>query len=83
MIRYGVIAASPGGKAKTLVQIVAIGLYVLPLPPSLHWLSFGFMCAAFLLTVFTGLDYLARAAALVSSARHRTQSDPAAGRNGR
>lgn len=84
VLRYGVIAASPGGKAKTLVQILAIGLYVLPLPGSLHWLSFAFMCAAFLLTVFTGLDYLARAAALVSSGRHRNvQSDPASGRNGR
>jgi CDP-diacylglycerol--glycerol-3-phosphate 3-phosphatidyltransferase len=83
VLRYGVIAASPGGKAKTLVQILAIGLYVLPLPPSLHWLSFGFMCAAFLLTVFTGVDYLARAAALVSSSRHRAETDPASGRNGR
>ena len=83
VIRYGVIAASPGGKAKTLVQILAIGLYVLPLPPSLHWLSFSFMCAAFLLTVFTGVDYLARATALVTSARHGAESDPASGRNGR
>ena len=31
VIRHGVIAASRGGKAKTLLQAVAIGLYVLPL----------------------------------------------------
>src|SRR5829696_4752638 len=31
VIRHGVIAASRGGKAKTVVQSVAIGLYLLPL----------------------------------------------------
>ena len=31
VIRHGVIPASRGGKAKTFVQNIAIGLYVLPL----------------------------------------------------
>jgi len=31
VIRHGVIAASRGGKAKTVVQSLAIGLYILPL----------------------------------------------------
>ena len=31
VIRHGVIAASRGGKAKTVVQSVAIGLYIVPL----------------------------------------------------
>src|SRR3712207_7090365 len=31
VIRHGVIAASRGGKAKTVVQALAIGLYTLPL----------------------------------------------------
>ena len=31
VIRHGVIPASRGGKLKTLVQNIAIGLYVLPL----------------------------------------------------
>ena len=31
VIRHGVIAASRGGKAKTVVQALAIGLYILPL----------------------------------------------------
>ena len=35
VLRYGVISASPGGKAKTFVQIIAIGLYILPLPSDL------------------------------------------------
>src|SRR6266568_4460115 len=30
VIRHGVIAASRGGKIKTVLQIVAIGLYILP-----------------------------------------------------
>ncbi len=69
VIRYGVIAASPGGKAKTLVQMVAIGLYVLPLPVSLHWLGAGFMMVAVVLTLLTGADYLLRAGALVARSR--------------
>ena len=32
VLRHGIIAASRGGKAKTLVQMIAIGLYLLPLP---------------------------------------------------
>ena len=69
VIRYGVIAASPGGKAKTLVQILAIGLYVLPLPPGLEWLRIGLLWLALALTVGTGVDYLVRAALLVSRSK--------------
>ena len=66
VIRYGVIAASPGGKAKTFVQIIAIGLYILPLPDSLA-LGRGsaLMAPAVILTVVTGIDYVVRAIALV------------------
>ena len=70
VIRYGVIAASPGGKAKTLVQIIAIGLYILPLPDSLQWIAIGTMGLAVILTVVTGIDYVVRAARLYSQA-HR------------
>ena len=44
VIRHGVIPASRGGKAKTVLQIIAIGLYILPLPgcwPSLRWWVMG------------------------------------------
>jgi len=61
VIRYGVIAASPGGKAKTLLQVIAIALYLLPLE---GWLRLGahvIMGAAVVLTVLTGLDYVLRA----------------------
>jgi CDP-diacylglycerol--glycerol-3-phosphate 3-phosphatidyltransferase len=72
VIRYGVIAANTGGKLKTLLQIFAIGLYLMPLPDGFDWLRITLMAAALILTVVTGLDYLVRAIALVSKA-HRTQ----------
>jgi CDP-diacylglycerol--glycerol-3-phosphate 3-phosphatidyltransferase len=62
VIRRGVIAASQGGKLKTVLQIIAICLYVLP--P-----SFGLpalvkevvMAAALVVTLVTGGDYVVRA----------------------
>ena len=78
VIRYGVIAASPGGKAKTFVQIIAIGLYILPLPSSLAWVAQGAMGLALLLTVVTGVDYVARAWGVYTRARSgHTQQPPA------
>ena len=62
VIRRGVIAASRGGKAKTLLQVVAICLYILP------WdlgLARGIvMGAAVVVTVVTGADYVVRAVRL-------------------
>lgn len=71
IIKYGVIAASPGGKLKTLIQVVAIGLYVMPFPPQLEWTRVALMWLAVLLTIGTGVDYLARAARLVAGGRPR------------
>jgi CDP-diacylglycerol---glycerol-3-phosphate 3-phosphatidyltransferase len=64
VIRHGVIAASRGGKAKTVLQAVAIGLYILPLDGLLGTLRWWVMAAAVVLTVATGLDYVHRALAL-------------------
>ncbi|WP_284290987.1 CDP-diacylglycerol--glycerol-3-phosphate 3-phosphatidyltransferase [Angustibacter aerolatus] len=64
VIRHGVIPASRGGKAKTLLQVVAIGLFVLPLSGALHVLAWVVMAVAVLVTVVTGLDYVARAVRL-------------------
>ncbi|NUT91220.1 MAG: CDP-diacylglycerol--glycerol-3-phosphate 3-phosphatidyltransferase [Saccharothrix sp.] len=64
VIRHGVIPASRGGKAKTLVQIVAIGLYLLPLPANLEPIAVVTMYAAVVLTVVTGMDYVVRAVRL-------------------
>jgi CDP-diacylglycerol--glycerol-3-phosphate 3-phosphatidyltransferase len=72
VLRHGVIPASRGGKLKTLLQGIAIGLYVLPLDalstrPQLvtevRWVA---MACALVLTIGTGLDYVARAVRLRS-----------------
>jgi CDP-diacylglycerol--glycerol-3-phosphate 3-phosphatidyltransferase len=63
VIRRGVIAASQGGKLKTLLQIAAICLYVLPaslgLPALVKEVVMG---AALVVTLVTGVDYVVRAA---------------------
>jgi CDP-diacylglycerol--glycerol-3-phosphate 3-phosphatidyltransferase len=65
VISNGVIAASRGGKLKTIVQSVAISLALLP-----FWTIFGgwvywfdgiLMTLAVILTVVTGIDYLYQA----------------------
>ena len=73
VIRRGVIAASRGGKAKTLLQVIAICLYVLPgalSPPGI--VRPLFMAAAVVVTVVTGVDYVLAAIRL-----HRSEPAPA------
>lgn len=72
VIRRGVIPASWGGKVKTLVQAVAIGLFVLPLSGFLHTAAQVVMGLAILLTVVTGIDYVA------STVREIRHTKPAA-----
>ena len=69
VIRHGVIPASRGGKLKTLLQAVAIGLFVLP-----HWdwlrdIAWPVMVAAIIVGVVTGVDYVGRAVRLRRSGR--------------
>ncbi|MGW0519327.1 CDP-diacylglycerol--glycerol-3-phosphate 3-phosphatidyltransferase [Crossiella sp. NPDC003009] len=64
VIRFAVIPASRGGKAKTLAQVVAIGLYVLPLPPVFGPLLWIMMGLALVLTVGTAVDYVVQAVRL-------------------
>jgi CDP-diacylglycerol--glycerol-3-phosphate 3-phosphatidyltransferase len=61
VIRHGVMAASRGGKAKTLAQVVAIGAYLLPLPAAVEPVRWVLMGIAVVLTVATGVEYLVRA----------------------
>lgn len=64
VLRHAVIPASRGGKLKTLVQTLAIGLYLLPLEGAsglLEGLRLGVLYLALALTVVTGLDYVLRA----------------------
>ena len=62
VIGRGVIAASRGGKLKTLLQVIAICLYVLPSalsPPGI--VRELVMAAAVVVTVVTGVDYVQQA----------------------
>ena len=72
VIRHGVIAASRGGKIKTLLQVLAIALYILPGPPGA--LRDVVMGLAVVVTLVTGADYTVRAVRL------RRRSLSAAGR---
>jgi CDP-diacylglycerol---glycerol-3-phosphate 3-phosphatidyltransferase len=74
VIRYGVMAAGSGGKLKTVLQTVALGLFLLPLRLLEHpwgdigtvvwWFAVLVMAAAVALTVVTGADYVVKALAV-------------------
>jgi CDP-diacylglycerol--glycerol-3-phosphate 3-phosphatidyltransferase len=80
VIRYGVMAAGRGGKLKTVLQSIALGLFVLPLHQldathgvadgwgvvgdAVWWVAALVMAAAVVLTVVTGLDYVVKALAV-------------------
>ncbi len=67
VIRHGVIPASYGGKVKTVLQIVAIALYIVPgVPDLVRWAAMGL---ALVVTVGTGADYVVRAVRLRQVAR--------------
>lgn len=67
VLRHGVIPASRGGKAKTALQTVAIGLYLLPLTELMDAavpvdaVRVVVLAAALVLTILTGADYVLRA----------------------
>ena len=61
VIRYGVIPASRGGKVKTALQALALALYIVPLPDAFGSLPVGVMAVAVIVTVATGVDYVASA----------------------
>lgn len=64
VLRYGVMAAGRGGKLKTVLQAVAIMLYLLPLPGWAHVVAVVVMLVALAVTLVTGLDYVRDAVAL-------------------
>jgi CDP-diacylglycerol---glycerol-3-phosphate 3-phosphatidyltransferase len=69
VIRIGVIAASHGGKLKTALQTLALGLYILPLSDAFDPLEIGVMALAVVVTVATGVDYVLRALAMRRDSR--------------
>ncbi|MBV2363118.1 CDP-diacylglycerol--glycerol-3-phosphate 3-phosphatidyltransferase [Streptomonospora nanhaiensis] len=61
VIRHGVIPASRGGKLKTVLQVVAISVYLFPLPEPLTVVAHVVMAAALVVTLWTGGDYVVQA----------------------
>lgn len=74
ILKYGVMGANRGGKLKTVMQSIALVLYLswLPqMPTPIQWLGWLCMAIAFGLTVLTGLDYLREAWKLRKDAHRR------------
>ena len=72
VIRYGVIAANMGGKVKTVLQSVVIGLYLLPYTQTIEWLhtvAWYLMLLTVSVTVVTGVEYLIKAGQLVAASK--------------
>jgi CDP-diacylglycerol--glycerol-3-phosphate 3-phosphatidyltransferase len=61
VLRHGVIPASRGGKLKTLLLNVGIGLYVLPLSGVLHAVAAVILGAAVVVALVTAVDYVGTA----------------------
>jgi CDP-diacylglycerol--glycerol-3-phosphate 3-phosphatidyltransferase len=76
--------ASRGGKIKTFLQAVAIGLYLLPLQGGWQTMAAVVMAAAVIVTLATGADYVARAITLrrTSERTQRKRAERAARPNG-
>ncbi|MGC2942129.1 MULTISPECIES: CDP-diacylglycerol--glycerol-3-phosphate 3-phosphatidyltransferase [unclassified Brevibacterium] len=80
MIRIAVMPASRGGKIKTVLQTVAIGLFLLVfpisdvVPPVVYVILLVFawivMTAAIVVTIVTGVDYCVQAAKLYKDAKN-------------
>jgi CDP-diacylglycerol--glycerol-3-phosphate 3-phosphatidyltransferase/cardiolipin synthase len=63
VLRYVVIPASRGGKLKTVLQSVGIGLFLLPLdrlPDAVGTVAWVVVLLAVVVTVVTGVDYVRR-----------------------
>jgi CDP-diacylglycerol---glycerol-3-phosphate 3-phosphatidyltransferase len=57
VIRHGVIAASRGGKLKTILQSAAIGWYIMPFPEPVSKVGPWLMVAAVAVTIGSAVDY--------------------------
>jgi CDP-diacylglycerol---glycerol-3-phosphate 3-phosphatidyltransferase len=64
VLRHGVIPASRGGKLKTLLLNVGIGLYVLPLSGFLHVVAQIILGVAVAVALITAVDYVNTALAM-------------------
>jgi CDP-diacylglycerol--glycerol-3-phosphate 3-phosphatidyltransferase len=79
--KYGVMPAGQGGKVKTMLQVLALGGYVLPFEiwdnvPSdiLRWITHLLMAGAVVLTLSTGVQYVRDAIVLRRTAKDAARS---------
>jgi CDP-diacylglycerol--glycerol-3-phosphate 3-phosphatidyltransferase len=72
------LPASRSAKVKTTLQLIAITLYILPLGTGAHGVKLGFLIAAVVMTVATGLQY-----SLQAGSRVRTATRPGRGETSR
>jgi CDP-diacylglycerol--glycerol-3-phosphate 3-phosphatidyltransferase len=78
VIRHGVMPAGRGGKLKTGLQGLALGLYLLPLPASWHPVEVAAMAVAVVVTLVTGIDYAAQAVQMRRTSTRTTARRPRA-----
>ena len=81
VLRYAVMPASRGGKLKTVLQIVAISLFLLPLahlPAAVEVLAWVVLVVAMVVTVVTGVDYAVQGWRLRAEARRSAGTAPTA-----
>ncbi len=88
VIRHGVMAASAGGKFKTVLQTGALALLILPLRDGdlpggwalageiVWWAGALLMAAAVVVTVVTGVDYVVKALRVREDGRARADAAP-------
>lgn len=74
VIRHGVIAASRGGKLKTLLLNISLGLAVLPLTGVAADVSKAVLGVALVVAVATGADYVARALKLRNASQAKKRA---------
>ena len=79
MLRHAVLPAGRGGKVKTALQALALGLYILPLPQAWHPVEVAAMTLAVVVTVVTGVDYVVQARRLARTNEPKPEPMPPAG----
>lgn len=85
VIRHGVMPAGRGGKLKTMLQTLSLGLLtfplsVLPLASAWQWAAYAVLAGAVAATVGSGVDYVFKAARLRETSERTRRARRAATR---
>ncbi len=85
VIRWGVIAASAGGKIKTVTQALGTFILLLPWTPQhlwLAWIGWIIIGIAAAITLYSAIDYVRQAAALYRGHQAKLAGGAGAGETG-